>query len=185
MAKKSVLIVFILTASLGLLSCNQNRLVPAEAEQASQPVMEAIFYHHYSVSLFQFGKIMNKLSLVTHQQDLPYIKGMVDAYDDTNPLFISALIVNDKETFNKIVPKDLQEEVIALFNNQKAYISYVETLLEQKDTAKIKKNAGEFANVYKLERELNDNRLRNREDLSDYKKSLLQMNKILSKYANH
>jgi hypothetical protein len=179
MLKKRFTFLFFVCVLITLTACSQN-VSNLNEDEKSITLLKDSFKHHYSVSLYQFGKITDNLSKVSETKDLNYINGLIDAYIYSNPLSMTATLARDKDTYNKIVEQDLQEAVSNLFKNQKQYIKNINDLIKHNDLEKIKSKKKQFIQLYTLERELNDNRLFDKKDLQNYKKILNDMNKTLT-----
>lgn len=179
MLKKRLTTLFLVFILITSTACSQNVSNSSE-EEKSGTLLKDLFKHHYSVSLYQFGKITDNLSKVSETKDLNYISGLIDAYIYSNPLSMLATLARDKDTYNKIVEQDLQEAILNLFKNQKQYIQNINVLIKQDDLEKIKNKKKQFIQLYTLERKLNDNRLFDKKDLQNYKKILNDMNKTLT-----
>ncbi|MBS7528953.1 hypothetical protein IC619_000410 [Hazenella sp. IB182353] len=147
-------------------------------QDKSTRVVQDIFKHHYSVSLHQFGMIMKKLGSAQTVEDLIYANGMVDGYLTSSSLFVPGMTLNESE-LNQIVDPSIREDVLTLFKNKKAYLQDLKRLLDKKDLSGIQERKDKFNDIYKLERQLNDDRIVTGKDNEKYKEQLAQLSEMI------
>ncbi|QDX93423.1 hypothetical protein EEL32_24490 [Brevibacillus laterosporus] len=172
---------FILIISIFILTSCGNQTV--ETNYATNTTLVHIFNRGYSVSLFNFGEIVNKLSEVKTKDDIIYINGMVDIYLTNNSLFMVSMIVSsDKNGESKVVDPFIREDIVDMLHNQISFMKQIKELLLNKDSLhNIKGQSKYYKDIYKAERELNMDIPKEQDELTKYKLSIEQMNSLLTK----
>ncbi|QOS99946.1 hypothetical protein JNUCC42_04100 [Brevibacterium sp. JNUCC-42] len=171
---------FILIISIFILTSCGNQTV--ETNYATNTTLVHIFNHGYSVSLFNFGEIVNKLSEVKTKDDITYINGMIDIYLNNNSLFMVSMIVSsDKKGDSKVVDPVIREDIIDMLHNQISFMKQIKELLYKDSLHNIKGQSKYYKDIYKAERELNMDIPKEQDELTKYKLSIEQMNSLLTK----
>ncbi|UOY92448.1 hypothetical protein MUG87_18845 [Ectobacillus sp. JY-23] len=161
--KQLILLLILLTG------CSSQTTTSMQTEQTAL----SIYQHHYSVVLFQFGQIVHHLEAAETEQDLAYAKGYMEAFLQSPPNVIAGIIRDDQHAYDKLVAKQLQPYIEHLFLDLDVYTRYLQKL----DTAGIQALKPELADLYDLERELNDERYQSGEIA--YEKALVRFQEIL------
>ncbi|MBG9773925.1 hypothetical protein [Brevibacillus laterosporus] len=171
---------FILIISIFILTSCGNQAV--ETNHATNTTLVHLFNRGYSVSLFNFGEIVNKLSEIKTKDDITYINGMVETYLTNNSQFMVSMIVSsDKRGDSKVIDPVIHEDIVDMVHNQVFFMKQIKELLDKESLQKIKGQSSYYKDIYKAERELNMDIPKGKDGLTKYKSSLEQMNSLLTK----
>ncbi|PPB02423.1 hypothetical protein [Brevibacillus laterosporus] len=171
---------FILIISIFILTSCGNQAV--ETNHATNTTLVHLFNRGYSVSLFNFGEIVNKLSEIQTKDDITYINGMVETYLTNNSQFMVSMIVSsDKRGDSKVIDPVIHEDIVDMVHNQVSFMKQIKELLDKESLQKIKDQSSYYKDIYKAERELNMDIPKGKDGLTKYKSSLEQMNSLLTK----
>lgn len=178
---RKVIGVIIITVTVTVLSaCTFPSKERSETENQLLASVIDIYSHHHSTTLYQFGKIVDFLSDIDDGNKVDAVKGMIYLYLKDNPATIPVLISNNENYFTTIVQPEIQENILAMYANQKRFISKMNTLLLNDKMTQLVLMKDTFTRLYELERNLNDNRYNDKEEAFTYKKSLDEMNTLLT-----
>ncbi|WPS88323.1 hypothetical protein SMD22_04940 [Brevibacillus halotolerans] len=175
----------ILIISIFILTSCGNQAV--ETNHATNTTLVHLFNRGYSVSLFNFGEIVNNLSEIKTKDNITYINGMVETYLTNNSQFMVSMIVSsDKRGDSKVIDPVIHEDIVDMVHNQVSFMKQIKELLDkeslQKESLqKIKGQSSYYKDIYKAERELNMDIPKGKDGLTKYKSSLEQMNSLLIK----
>ncbi|MCR8980897.1 hypothetical protein [Brevibacillus laterosporus] len=175
---------FILIISLLILTSCGNQTI--ETNHTTNTTLIHLFNRGYSVSLFNFGEIVNKLSEIKTKDDITYINGMVDTYLTNNSQFMVSMIVSsDKRGDSKVIDPVIREDIVDMVHNQVSFMKQIKELLDQESLQNLKWQSNYYKDIYKVERELNMDIPKEQDGLTKYKLSLEQMNSLLTKAISH
>ncbi|OIJ18891.1 hypothetical protein BKP45_15295 [Anaerobacillus alkalidiazotrophicus] len=182
MKNKFIIIIILL---LILSSCSYK----SNEETSNEALLNDIFRNTYSISLFSFGQIVQKLSNVKNSDDIYIVKGMIELYNTQNLRAIPLLLINNLVNVG-LYDNTFEIELGLLYQEKIEFLNLINKLLNSNDNINfLDKYQLEIKKIYEAERNLNDNRFTkfktNPEIYYDYINELKKLHLMLQNLNEH